>query len=82
MSTQAGCALLSFSFDGLDQETGPVSVPGLKVGDVVLAGSWGSYGFSGSAGIFEGVVTVADEIQQVDGADNLTGIVLVIARPC
>lgn len=70
MSTFAiNAALITATFDEV-ASPGPVSVPGLKVGDVMLAlssvNTTGSFG-NGSlmaTGFYEAIVTVDDELQQ------------------
>lgn len=59
------------NFNGIDLSSsgglpGPVSIPGLKVGDIVLAVVQGN---SRDEGLFAAMVTTDDELEQTDFHD-------------
>lgn len=61
--------------------TGPISAPGLKVGDRLIALRFSSgVNIAYALDQYEGVVSVADEIQQVDFATSTPNQVLTFLR--
>lgn len=72
--------MVAASFTG-NNGTGGISIPGLEVGDLVIAiwqtnpaGSWTQPGNH-----FEGIVTVADELQQLVGSNYSSSTFTVLA---
>lgn len=72
-----GGQLLSFNGTGVDATGGPAAATfaGVQVGDVVVSILMSDPGLSNVAGDFEGVVTVAGQIQQQ--STDLDGVALV-----
>jgi hypothetical protein len=80
MSLQTGPALGYATFNGRNG-TGSISVPGLKVGDIVTFALLNSTVVT-VGGELETIVSIADEIQQVDSANLSTAtFTIVITRP-
>jgi hypothetical protein len=64
----------AFQFTGVNASAGPVpiSVPGLRVGDVVIWGIWNNSGEAFVDGSLESIISVNGQVQQLIQADYST----------